>query len=93
MIERARTTPDEDGDGFADWAVWLETTLAGAGRLGADLTPGCAAALRTVLDALSEKSGPEDTRSLSQRHRDALEEACRRLFRARLGLGQVACLV
>jgi hypothetical protein len=81
MIERA-AAPDADPDGFADRGLWLQTTLAGAGRLGADLTPGCAAALRIVLDALSEKAGPEDTRSLSQRHHDALEEACQRLIAA-----------
>jgi hypothetical protein len=81
MIERA-ATPDTDGDGFADRALWLETTLAGAGRLGADLTPGCAAALSTVLDALSGKAGPEDTRSLAQRRHDALDEACQRLIAA-----------
>jgi hypothetical protein len=79
MIERATAAPDGDDSGFADRALWLETTLAGAGRLGADLTPGCAAALKTVLDALSGKAGPEDTRSLSQRRHDALEEACQRL--------------
>jgi hypothetical protein len=81
MIERAQAEPDRDG-GFADRSLWLETTLAGAGRLAGDLTPGCAAALGTVLDALSGKAGPEDTRSLAQRRHDALEEACQRLIGA-----------
>ena len=33
MIERSRTAPDRDKDTFNDRAVWLETTLGGAGRL------------------------------------------------------------
>lgn len=81
MIERS-ATPDSDDGGFGDRAVWLETTLGGAGRLGGDLTPGCAAALKTVLDALGGKAGPEDTRSAPQRRHDALEEACQRLIGA-----------
>ncbi|HEY0716120.1 MAG TPA: DUF222 domain-containing protein [Streptosporangiaceae bacterium] len=88
MIERARTTPDADGGGFADRAVWLETTLAGAGRLTGDLTPACTAALTAILDALGAKAGPEDTRSLSQRRHDALEEACHRLIAANLVPGR-----
>ena len=56
MLERARTGPDTGDDGFEERAVWLETTFGGAGRLQGDLTPGCAAALTVVLDAL----GPED---------------------------------
>jgi hypothetical protein len=82
LIERARTTPDSDEDSFADRAVWLETTLAGAGRLTGDLTPACTAALTAILDALAAKAGPEDTRSLPQRRHDALEEACHRLTAA-----------
>jgi hypothetical protein len=82
MIERARATPDDDDGAFADRAVWLETTLAGAGRLAGDLTPACAAAVTTVLDALAGKAGPEDTRSPAQRRHDALEEACQRLIAA-----------
>jgi hypothetical protein len=31
-----------------------------------------------LLDSLGKKAGPEDTRTTSQRHHDALEEACRR---------------
>src|SRR5450755_1936923 len=85
MIERARTGPDRDDDGgFGDRAVWLDTTIGGAGRVQGDLTPGCAAALSVVLDALSGKAGPEDTRTMLQRRHDALEEACQRLITARM---------
>ena len=82
MTERARTGPDRDDGGFGDRAVWLETTIGGAGRLAGDLTPAGAAALTVVLDALSGKAGPEDTRTLLQRRHDALEEACQRLIRS-----------
>jgi hypothetical protein len=84
MIERARTGPDRDEDGFNDRAVWLDTTIGGAGRVQGDLTPACAAALSVVLDALSGKAGPEDTRTVLQRRHDALEEACQRLIAARM---------
>jgi hypothetical protein len=87
MIERA-AIPDGDDDGFADRALWLETTLAGAGRLTGDLTPACATALAAVLDALAAKAGPEDTRSLGQRRHDALEEACQRLIAAQMVPGR-----
>ena len=68
--------------GFEDRQVRLRTTLGGAGRLDGDLTEGCAQALQAVLDALGKKAGPEDTRTVRQRHHDALEEACRRLIAA-----------
>src|ERR1700753_3858977 len=38
MIERA-AVPDDDGDGFADRSLWLETPLAGAGRPTGEVTP------------------------------------------------------
>jgi len=38
MIERSRSTPDTDRDRFNDRAVWLATTIGGAGRLTGDLT-------------------------------------------------------
>ncbi len=63
--------------------MWLDVTFGGAGRLTGDLTPGCAAALPAVLDALGKKAGPEDTRTAAQRRHDALEEACRRLAGSR----------
>jgi len=81
MLARS-APPDEDGDGFADRSLWLDQTLAGAGRLSGDLTPACAAALTAVLDALGAKAGPEDTRTATQRRHDALEEACQRLIAA-----------
>ncbi len=79
---RRRLCPDEgDGKpGFEDRQVRLRTTLGGAGRLDGDLTPSCADAIQAVLDALGKKAGPEDTRTIRQRHHDAVEEACRRLI-------------
>jgi hypothetical protein len=82
MIERSRTAPDRDKDTFNDRAVWLETTIGGAGRLTGDLTGTAAATISAVLDALSAKDGPEDTRTLLQRRHDALQEACQRLIRS-----------
>ena len=75
-----QTSPDRDSDGFEERALWLGTTFGGAGRLHADLTPACAAALTVVLEALGQKAGPEDTRTAAQRRHDAIEEACRRLI-------------
>ena len=43
-------------------------------------SPGCAAALAAVLEALGKKAGPEDTRTAAQRRHDALEDACLRLI-------------
>ncbi len=83
MIERCGGRDDDDGT-FGDRALWLGTTLGGAGRLSADLTPDCAAALTAVLDALGGKAGPEDIRTAAQRRHDALDEACRRLIAAGL---------
>jgi hypothetical protein len=81
MFERSwQGRDDGPGDGFGERAVWLDTTLGGAGRLSGDLTPGCSAALSAVLDALGKRAGPEDIRSAAQRRHDALEEACRRLI-------------
>jgi Domain of unknown function (DUF222) len=80
MIERSRSTPDRDRDRFDDRAVWLQTTIGGAGRLSGDLTGPAAAAVAAVLAALGARGGPEDTRTLVQRQHDALEEACQRLI-------------
>jgi Domain of unknown function (DUF222)/HNH endonuclease len=83
MYERSQTGPDGGpDDGFDDRRLWLDLTLAGAGRLNGDLTPGCAAAVSAVLEALGKKAGPEDIRTAVQRRHDALEEACRRLIAA-----------
>jgi hypothetical protein len=75
---------DDPGQVFEDRAVRLETTFGGAGVLAGDLTPECAAVIRTVLDALSAPRGAEDTRSHEQRYHDAMEEAMRRLVSAGL---------
>ncbi len=81
---RRRLCPDEDGGKprFEDRQVRLRTTLGDTGRLDGDLTRGCAEAVQAVLDALGKKAGPEDTRTLRQRHHDALAEGCRRLIAA-----------
>ncbi|MGE5135978.1 MAG: DUF222 domain-containing protein [Gemmatimonadota bacterium] len=80
---RRTAGPDADGgDGFDDRYLNVGLTWRGAGRAEGDLTPGCAAALTAVLDALAKKAGPEDTRTAAQRRHDALEEACRRLIAA-----------
>ena len=77
--------PDEDKDGaFEDRSVRLETTFEGAGVLGGDLTPECAAMVGAVLDALSAPAGAEDTRTREQRYHDGLQEAMRRLVAAGL---------
>ena len=80
MIERSRTSPDRDSDRFDDRAVWLETTIGGAGHLAGDLTGPAAAAVAAVLEALPARGGAEDTRTLPQRQHDALAEACTRLI-------------
>ncbi len=78
-------TPDRDKDeAFEDRSVRLETTFDGAGVLGGDLTPECAAVVGAVLDALSAPAGAEDTRSHAQRYHDGLQEAMRRLVAAGL---------
>src|SRR6266487_1127012 len=77
-----RCAPGDRDDGFDDRWFRLGITFRGAGRAEGDLTPGCAAALAAVLEALGKKAGPEDTRTSWQRRHDALEEACQRLIRA-----------
>jgi Domain of unknown function (DUF222)/HNH endonuclease len=82
---RARTAGpdrDDDDDGFAGRGLQLGVTYGGAGKLTGNLTPGCAAALSAVLEALGKKAGPEDNRTKWQRDHDALEEGCRRLIGA-----------
>ena len=84
----ARSLPDapdsDEDEAFEDRSVRLETTFEGAGVLGGDLTPECAAVVTAVLDALSAPAGAEDTRSHGQRYHDALQEAMRRLVAAGL---------
>ncbi len=81
IYQRTRGPGDDgDQDGFDDRNFHLGITFSGAGRAQGDLSPGCAAALGAVLDALGKKAGPEDTRTAAQRRHDALEDACRRLI-------------
>ncbi len=82
MYERSYRDSEEPEGGFEDRWFRLGITFRGAGRAEGDLSPGCAAALAAVLEALGKKAGPEDTRTRLQRNHDALEEACRRLIRA-----------
>ncbi len=86
IYQRSRPgTPDEDPDrAFEDRAVRLVTTFGGAGVLGGDLTPECAAVVGAVLDALAAPAGAQDTRTHEQRYHDALQEAMRRLLAADL---------
>jgi len=78
MYERSHR---DEADGiFDDRYLRLGITFRGAGRAEGDLTPGCAAALDAVLEALGQRAGPEDTRTSGQRRHDALEEACTRLI-------------
>jgi hypothetical protein len=79
ILDRSRPdTPDDDRDEtFEDRSVRLETTFEGAGVLGGDLTPECAAVVGAVLDALSAPAGADDTRTHSQRYHDGLHEAMR----------------
>ena len=83
-LARAHAAPDEDGDGdgFADRGLRLDKTFGGAGRLEGDLTPRCTAVTDAVLGALSQPTGPEDTRTEAQRLQDGLEEAMTRLLAA-----------
>jgi Domain of unknown function (DUF222)/HNH endonuclease len=80
MYQRSRSGQPDTGDRFDDRYLRLGITFGGAGRCEGDLTPGCAAALSAVVDALAKKAGPEDTRTAAQRRHDALEDACRRLI-------------
>jgi hypothetical protein len=83
----ARSRPPDPGgpeDGFEDRSVRLETTFEGAGVLGGDLTPECAAVVTAVLDALSAPAGAGDLRTHGQRYHDALAEAMQRLLGAGL---------
>jgi len=83
MYERSHRDRDGNGpDGLTDRAVWLDTTIGGAGRVTGDLSAGCSAALSAVLESLGKRAGPEDIRTAAQRRHDALEEACRRLIAA-----------
>jgi hypothetical protein len=79
---RSRTAPpDPDGnDPALDRALFLDTTLDGAGVIRGDLTPECTAMVQAVLDALSAPTGAGDLRTRPQRYHDALAEAMKRLL-------------
>ena len=83
---RSRTVPpDPDGnDPALDRALFLDTTLDGAGVIRGDLTPECAAMVQAVLDALSAPNGGGDLRTRAQRYHDALAEAMKRLLASNL---------
>ena len=76
----ARPDPDDDDDPRLDRGLSLDTTFDGAGVIHGDLTPGCAAMVQAVLDALSAPAGGGDLRTRPQRYHDALAEAMRRLL-------------
>jgi hypothetical protein len=63
---------ERPGDGFDDRYVQAGTTFGGAGIIRGNLTPGCAAAVRAVLEALGKKAGPDDDRTEPKRFHDAL---------------------
>jgi hypothetical protein len=79
---RARTAgPDPNGkDPGLDRGLSLHTTFEGAGVIHGDLTPECAAVVRSVLDALAAPQGAEDGRTRAQRYHDALQEGMNRLL-------------
>ncbi|HYB47451.1 MAG TPA: hypothetical protein VED20_08865 [Streptosporangiaceae bacterium] len=77
---RYRTAPPDPGDEddeHLDRALFLDTTIDGAGVLRADTTPECAAMVQAVLDALATPEGAGDLRTRPQRYHDALEQATR----------------
>jgi hypothetical protein len=77
--------PDPDGnDPDLDRALFLDTTLDGAGVIRGDLTPECSAMVQAVLDALSAPAGAGDLRTRPQRYHDALAEAMKRLLASNL---------
>ncbi len=81
---RSRTVPPDPDDPGLDRALFLDTTLDGAGVLRGDLTPECAAMVQAVLDALSAPAGAGDLRTRPQRYHDALAEAMKRLLASNL---------
>jgi hypothetical protein len=81
MYTRSLPEPDDDrpDESFEDRRVTVETTFDGAGVIGGDLTPECAAVVTAVLESLSAPMGAEDPRTKEQRYHDGLQEAMRRL--------------
>ncbi len=84
ILARSAPPDDDPGGGFEDRSVTVLTTFEGAGVMGGDLTPECAAVVTAVLDALSAPADSEDTRTHKQRYHDGLQEAMRRLIAAGL---------
>jgi hypothetical protein len=77
--------PDEDKGKEPCPGLTLHLTFEGAGVLTGDLSPACAAKVKTVLDAIAEQlKVPGDERTPAERMHDALEEAMTRLLAARL---------
>jgi hypothetical protein len=74
--------PDTDPETGPDRSLRLETTFDGAAILHGDLSPRCAAVVKTVLDALAVRNDSGDTRSPGERYHDALEDAMTRLLAA-----------
>ena len=74
---------DEPDETFEDRRVMVETTFGGAGVISGDLTSECAAVV-TVMGAVAEPRGAEDTGTLPRQYHDALREAMRRLVGADL---------
>jgi hypothetical protein len=54
---------DADDPSPDDRYVQLGTTFGAAGVIRGDLTPECATVVRTVLESLAKKAGPEDDRT------------------------------
>jgi Domain of unknown function (DUF222) len=73
----ASPDPQDGDDKHLDRALFLDTTIDGAGVIRGDITPECAAMVQAVLDALSAPEEAGDGRTRPQRYHDALEEAMR----------------
>ena len=80
----AQQPSDDEGDGFDERFVQVQTTFGGASCARGNLTPECSAAVQAVLESMGKKRGPEDHRTVGQRYHDALQEACELLIRAKL---------
>jgi Domain of unknown function (DUF222) len=78
--------PDPEDEGkLEDRGLRLETTLDGAGRVDGNLTPACAALLKTVLTAFAAEDSGDDHRSPHERNHDALEEALKLVLAGKKG--------
>jgi hypothetical protein len=58
---------------YAERGIACAETFGGFGSLSGTLTPETRAKLRAYLDLAGQKVGPEDERTLRQRHHDALD--------------------